>query len=461
MVTLSVEQQELEELKDPAATTFDTSQAQIIKPVSFTNENTRLESLALLETGTNVASNTTISKPLSGKQKSELVSSFALEDINFETALSLRGRQFDSVKPVKSNAIQADIVSEDRGNVDNVITGLDKDSNQVIRGTPNADILIGANGDDIISGLGLNDIVLGGDGDDLISGGSGNDFLLGATGKDIIFGDNSASGNPDLIASGNDTIFGGDGNDKLYGQGLQDEIYGDFGDDYIEGGADNDKINGGDGNDVLYGDDIENNSGVSGDDTVSGNNGNDIIYGGRGNDSLQGDDGNDLLVAGQGYDSLNGGIGNDILIGTDTEFYGQQQQGFGFGEKDVLIGGENNDTFVLGLEKANARNLDGNDSVINSVVLYNDGNFNANGTQDYALIKDFGFINDGVIRGVDKIQLAGSASQYLLGASLDSSISGTGIFFTQGQFVAELIGIVEGISLSNLSLSNSDQFIFV
>ncbi|MBD2533564.1 hypothetical protein H6G97_29995 [Nostoc flagelliforme FACHB-838] len=229
-----------------------------------------------------------------------------------------------------------------------------------------------------------------------------------------------------MIPSGNDTIFGGDGNGKLYGQDGKDLIDGGDGNDYIEGGAGSDQINGGRGNDILYGDDDK-----------------------------------DLLVGDQGNDSLNGGVGNDVLIGTDTQFFGQLQQGFGFSEKDTLIGGKNNDTFVLGLEKANARDVNGKDTVIFDVVLYDSGNINLNGTQDYALIKDFGFINDGVTRGVDKIQLAGSASQYLLGASPVSSISGTGIFFTPGQVVPELIGIVEGISLSNLSLSNSQQFVFV
>ncbi|MEH2415793.1 calcium-binding protein [Nostoc sp.] len=402
MATLSIQQQELEELKELTASTFDTSQAQIIKPV-FSNENTRLQRLEQLETGT-------------------------------------------YVPPIKNKGTVSPISSDD---------------NQILIGTPNADTLNGANGDDVITSLGIDDIVSGRNGDDLISGGSGNDYLHGDAGKDIIYGDYSASGNSDLIASGNDTIFGGDKNDKLYGQDGKDLIYGDSGDDYIEGGADNDQINGDDGNDILYGDDVEGNPGVSGDDTISGNNGNDKVFGGRGNDFLKGDAGKDLIFGGQGYDSLDGGNGNDVLIGTDTRFSGQLQQGFGFGERDVLIGGKNNDTFVLGLEKANARDVNGNDTVIADVVLYNDGNISLSGTQDYALIKDFGFINDRVIRGVDKIQLAGSVSQYLLGASPDSSISGTGIFFTQGQFVDELIGIVEGISLSNLSLSNSDQFIFV
>ncbi|BBD69941.1 protein with type I secretion target domain and SCP-like extracellular domain [Nostoc commune NIES-4072] len=448
MATLSIEEQELEELKDPTAGTFDTSQAEIIKPVFSTLENTQLATLAQLEAGTYVAPEAT---PPTGGKITGLGSAF---------------------KPFSGDKIKFDISSssirqDDGGDADEFNDNdvreftSSKDDNKIIIGTPNADTLYGANGDDVITSLGIDDIVSGRNGDDLISGGSGNDYLQGDGGKDIVYGDYSASGNSDLIASGNDTIFGGDGNDKLYGQDGKDLIYGDSGDDYIEGGADNDQINGDDGNDILYGDDVEGNPGVSGDDTISGNNGNDKIFGGRGNDFLEGDAGKDLIFGGQGYDSLDGGNGNDVLIGTDTDFYGQLQQGFGFGEKDTLIGGKNNDTFVLGLEKANARDGSGTDTVIYGIVLYNDGNNNVNGNQDYALIKDFGFIDDRVNRGVDKIQLAGSASQYLLGASPDSSISGTGIFFTQGQFVAELIGIVEGISLSDLSLSNSDQFIFV
>jgi Ca2+-binding RTX toxin-like protein len=439
MATLSIEQQELEELKDPTASTFDTSQAQIIKPAFSTLENTQLATLAQLEAGTFVAPSTIKATSSSGGKKTGLNTAF---------------------KPISNQAApirEGD--GSDNGNVREFISS--KDENKILIGTPNADTLNGANGDDVITSLGIDDIVSGRNGDDLISGGSGNDYLQGDAGKDIIYGDYSASGNSDLIASGNDTIFGGDGNDKLYGQDGKDLIYGDSGNDYIEGGADNDQINGDDGNDILYGDDVEGNPGVSGDDTISGNNGNDKIFGGRGNDFLEGDDGKDLVVGGQGYDSLNGGNGNDVLIGTDTDFFGQLQQGFGFSEKDTLIGGKNNDTFVLGLEKANARDVNGKDTVIFDVVLYNGGNIKLNGTQDYALIKDFGFINDRVTRGVDKIQLAGSASQYLLGASPVSSISGTGIFFTPGQVVPELIGIVEGISLSNLSLSDSQQFIFV
>ncbi|MDZ8108304.1 MAG: calcium-binding protein [Nostoc sp. DedQUE12a] len=325
-----------------------------------------------------------------------------------------------------------------------------------ITGTNNADRIYGTDEDDIINTLdGDDEVVSAKDGNDIIDGGSGNDKLSGAAGEDIIYGDYSPSASSDLIASGNDTIDGFSGNDKLYGQDGQDVIYGIFGDDYIEGGTDNDLIRGGDQNDILYGDDAGS-PGVSGDDTIFGDNGYDRLYGGRGNDILNGNAQDDSLYGGQGYDSVNGGNGNDILIGTDIQFDGQLQQGFGFGEKDTLTGGENNDTFVLGLAQAKA-----NDTDFFDVVLYNDGNVNANGNQDYALIKDFGFNNTDVTRGVDKIQLAGSISQYLLGTSPVGSISGTGIFFTQGQSVSELIGIVQGVSISNLSLSNTAQFIFV
>jgi Ca2+-binding RTX toxin-like protein len=428
MAIISIEQQELEELKDPIASTFDTSEAEIIEPVFSTNENTGLATLEQLEKGTYIPSKTT-----------------GVKNIGFTDSIAFGGASLGTLS----------------ANVEQITGSVDKDDTQIIIGTPNADTLNGADGDDIITSLGVDDIVSGRNGDDLISGGGGNDYLLGDAGKDVVFGDSSPSANLDLIASGNDSIFGGEGNDQLYGQDRQDLIYGDSGNDYIEGGTENDQINGDDGNDILYGDNIEGSPSVSGDDTIFGNNGNDKIYGGRGNDSLEGGAGKDLLVGEQGYDSLNGGDGNDVLIGSDTGFSGQLQQGFGFGEKDVLIGGKNNDTFVLGLEKANARDVNGVDSVIFYVLLYNDGNSNASGTQDYALIKDFGFINDRVTRGVDKIQLAGLASDYFLGASPDSSISGTGIFYTPGQVESELLGIVEGISVSDLSLSNNDQFIFV
>ncbi|MEO0684328.1 MAG: hypothetical protein AAFY76_04570 [Cyanobacteria bacterium J06649_11] len=106
------------------------------------------------------------------------------------------------------------------------------------------------------------------------------------------------------------------------------------------------------------------------------------------------------------------------MIGTETVFFGQIELGFGVGEKDTLTGGTNNDTFILGLETAKGEDENGQDTEIEDVILYNKSNIDNAGTNDYALITDFGFENDGVIRGLDRIQLVGSENDYSLGSSV-------------------------------------------
>ena len=331
-----------------------------------------------------------------------------------------------------------------------------------ITGTPKGETINGTDAKDNIASLGGDDTIYGKAGVDAISGGSENDKVYGGDGDDVIYGDYSPSENSDLVGSGNDTLYGDAGNDFLYGQDREDKIYGGAGDDYAEGGKGDDIIYGGNGIDFLYGDGRVDSPGVSGNDQVYGGNGNDEIYGGQGQDTLEGESGSDKLVGGQRNDSLSGGDGKDILIGTDTYFFGQLQGGFGFGEIDTLIGGRNDDTFVLGLAQANARDANGNDTVVMDVVLYNDGNnVNFNGILDFARIKDFGFSGDNFERGADKIELAGSQDMYSLGASPIKDISGTAIFLNKDQPVPELIGIVEGISASNLSLTNPNRFTFV
>ena len=366
-------------------------------------------------------------------------------------------------------------------------------------GTPNPDRLNGTEQDDEILGLAGNDTISGKGGNDGISGGSENDVINGNAGNDLIFGDASFSENLDFVGIGNDTIKGGGGNDAIFGQNGEDSLLGGAGNDLVSGGNDNDTLSGGKGNDRLFGQDGEDKLlGQKGDDTLEGGNGNDLIVGNQGKDTLRGDsfagqpfstangndtlfggggddildggrgndilvaqNGNDQLVGGQGNDELVGGSGKDKLIGTDTVFFAPQQFGFGAGERDTLTGGRSNDTFVLGLAEAKTRTEDGTDGTVKDVVLYDDGNVNNNGTQGYALIEDFGYIGDYFIRGVDKIQLAGSESEYSLGASPIDGISGTGIFLDKGQNTPELIGVVERISQDTLSLSDSSQFVFV
>ncbi|MBE9213931.1 calcium-binding protein [Plectonema cf. radiosum LEGE 06105] len=341
---------------------------------------------------------------------------------------------------------------------DSTISGLNR-----IIGTPNGETIIGTDINDNIIALGGDDEIFGQAGDDIISGGGENDVIEGNAGVDLIFGDYSASENSSLIGSGNDTIYGNEGDDILYGQDREDTIYGGDGNDYAEGGDGNDLVYGNQGEDTLYGDSFEGEpfSTVGGDDTVIGGGGNDKVYGGKGNDILEGNQGSDELTGGQGNDELKGGRGKDKLIGTDTDFFGRSELGFGFGERDTLTGGRDNDTFVLGLAEANGRDENGNDVVIQDVVLYNNSNIDSNGIGDYALITDFGFVGDGVIRGADKIQLAGSESMYSLGTSPIDNISGTAIFLNEGQNTSELIALVQEISVETLSLNDTTQFVFV
>ena len=85
---------------------------------------------------------------------------------------------------------------------------------------------------------------------------------------------------------------------------------------------------------------------------------------------------------------------------------------------------------------------------------YDDGDSTTAGTDDYALITDFGIEGD-----EDKIQLVGQASDYSLGASPDDLPSGTAILVNDGTS-PELIAIVAGVSSDTLDLDNPNQFVF-
>ena len=104
--------------------------------------------------------------------------------------------------------------------------------------------------------------------------------------------------------------------------------------------------------------------------------------------------------------------------------------------------GLGNNTFVLG---GTIRNGD-------KSIFYNDSDPTTAGIEDYALIIDFKKDND-------RIELVGKANDYSFGASPGALPSGTAIFFNDG--TKELIGIVAGVSSSELNLSNSNQFVFV
>ena len=155
---------------------------------------------------------------------------------------------------------------------------------------------------------------------------------------------------------------------------------------------------------------------------------------GDGHDMLTGNSSNNVLVGMRGDDSVTGGDGDNILNGTG---YAPQ----GTGERDTLISSNfsNSDTFVLG-ERQNGLGR----------VFYNDF-----GNADYALLQNFD-VHNFATDIADQIQLVGSASSYALSDISIGSIVGAGI-----SYLGDLIGVVQGVNASDLSLANADHFTYV
>ena len=120
-------------------------------------------------------------------------------------------------------------------------------------------------------------VIMGTDGDDTISGTSGSDLIASFNGTDTV-----------NAGAGNDKILGGSGVDIINGGGNDDHIYGYAGADILAGDDDNDKILGGLDNDT--------------------------IRGGAGDDDLRGEAGDDIIYTGAGTDTVTGGLGDDTII---------------------------------------------------------------------------------------------------------------------------------------------------
>jgi Ca2+-binding RTX toxin-like protein len=349
------------------------------------------------------------------------------------------------------------------------------------QGTADADLLIGTPGDDFFFAGGGDDIVIGLPGDDRIFGEAGNDFLIGGTGNDVvdggtgddlIFGDDSRT---PASQGGKDVIRGGNGIDVIFAGGNNDTVFGDNDNDVINGESGRDILNGGDGDDVL--------DGGNGNDRLFGDSGNDLLNGGNGNDSLNAEDGDDVIIGGKGNDVIFGGRGNDTIAGVATD-----RSDPGFNEIDTLQGGSGSDLFQLG---------DADDFYYDDGQILSPGNIPI-GLGDYGLIEDF-------THGDDLIQLNGSAEQYVLESTQDDSPfndnelpTGTAIYrLTDPIFIEpvpiieppveelsslgstsesltitepipiepnatiELVGVVQDVDPSKLSLSDSSQFTFV
>lgn len=203
-------------------------------------------------------------------------------------------------------------------------------ADNILSGTPAADVIMGHGGNDRISGADGADKICAGPGADRISGGLGADRIDGGEGDDRIVG-----------GAGNDIVHGGLGNDKLVGSAEDDVLHGEGGDDKLIGGAGFDALYGGPGNDHLAGgadDDYLDDTG-GGENVLIGGAGDDYLYGYYAiANVMRGGGGNDLMFGGDGPDNMNGGGGNDQMYG-----YGGNDVMRGAGGDDFLDGGDGDD----------------------------------------------------------------------------------------------------------------------
>ncbi len=197
--------------------------------------------------------------------------------------------------------------------------------------------LLGTAPINIVDGPDANSIV-GNDGDNTISVSSGVDVVTAGNGTDRLIIDYSAAtasitgtlvnvsdGGTHAVTftgvenftiktgSGNDTVTVADGANVVTTGLGDDTITVGNGSNFIDGGSNNDTITVGSGVNTVYG-------GIGNDTIIVGNGGN-VVDGGDGDDGITAGTGNDVIVAGLGNDTVITGAGIDVTTvngGIDT-----------------------------------------------------------------------------------------------------------------------------------------------
>lgn len=210
----------------------------------------------------------------------------------------------------------------------------------VLVGTPRADVICAGAGDDHVSGLGGDDVLIGGDGDDVLLGGPGHDLLQGGWGDDVLdngpdSGRAEGGQGDDVLTTGADPdgahqLLGGPGHDVVdYGArtaGVRVTLDG-LGGDGAPGEGDSvgvpppwgastdvEEVRGGLGDDALLG--------GTWSAVLVGGPGADVLRGGTWRDRLDGVDGvggNDLLDGGDAYDECTADPGDTVLSCNEDE----------------------------------------------------------------------------------------------------------------------------------------------
>lgn len=219
------------------------------------------------------------------------------------------------------------------------ITGDDNDN--ILDGTPDADVIMGLGGNDKINpGLGFGDNVDGGDGIDILTLDFSLNLGVNTTNINSVFGSGTIAATGRYITFKNIEQFnitGSQGADILYGFANNDIIRGGAGDDTITGGGGIDKLEGGAGFDILAALDLSSAttalsikddgstsvslpSGLSFKgfeqfgDLTTGKGNDKILFARALNNKISTGDGDDIINSGSGVDTVNGGGGKDLLV---------------------------------------------------------------------------------------------------------------------------------------------------
>ena len=192
-------------------------------------------------------------------------------------------------------------------------------------GNEGSNYLRGDLGDDFLAGINQRDSLFGGKGNDTLRGAGSSSYLSGDEGNDTLFVSNVTQSSPfapaNIITVGIEktTLLGGAGNDSLYGSigdfGTGRNLYdGGDGNDTIRVFATLDTAQGGAGDDFIVSASVPNISSALGATSSS--------PGFAGRNLLDGGDGNDTIIAAFLTDTMIGGAGNDSLSGTFNQASG-------------------------------------------------------------------------------------------------------------------------------------------
>ena len=236
------------------------------------------------------------------------------------------------------------------------------EGNNTLRGEAGDDTLVSAAGADSLDGGDGNDYLDGGQGNDMLAGGAGNDTLVSGAGADLLDGGDDDDVYVVSTSAGSTTLVDMSGNDRLVLDWLITDVRADAetltltntatGQSItlpgVDGTGNQDisaiesfELRAADGSSVTKTWDELFFSraaivGTNGTDTLAGTAGDDLLIGLSGNDTMTGGDGSDTFRPGTGSDRMDGGAGDDTYVVRNTT-----------GNK-VIADAQGADTLVLG-----------------------------------------------------------------------------------------------------------------